>query len=777
MKSRYFVVEFIGAVLLSLGVVACGGDDFGYGDGAIGGGDGGGDSDTATGIDAQLGIGLPCETSKDCYTAIECSSVTNTCQYPFSVGTFPEDAECQANIYCGVGLVCDANGTCQSEGEPGTRQIGDDCTETADCGMNFVCSKGVCEGYEVVYWEGATCEESSEEGAFVAYFDVNRESSEFYRMPFPNDGSKVNGRIDLAGHTDPGVLSEETGNITGTYIKYMQEEMAGFGTQSSVFFRFSHKPEWDSIDLGENIFIVNIDSDSSEYGETHSTGYSGNTAAGMYICNNWIAVRPGSGRPLLADTTYAVILKSSLRDLSGNRLQQDEGFSVMLQGEQPLSGKASVAWQAYAPLRAYVADQHLNAGEIAVAAVFTTQKFEMLPALRNQVRNESVPVLVNDSLSSDTSTASYVLLTGEVTVPFYQNGVRPFVESGGQIELDASGNPIWVEDEAVPFALTVPNGTMPATGWPVFLYAHGTDGSETSFVDNGVANRMAQMGVAVISLLQVQHGIRRGIPNGIETDETQPGMLFYNFRNPYAAIGNNFQAAADYFQLVRFVEDFAIITGDEVVFDTEKMYFFGHSQGTQGQYLAAVHEPMIKGIVLSGAGGHLMQSMLNKKQPIDLSIAIQFLLMDPNVDGAHPVLNLIQASMEQVDPVNHKLAAYKNRWLGQTYPLRDVFMSYGVGDSYAPEATQYALAKSLGLRMDSIPGHEVSGLSDIGGYPFSSSFSDGGVSVTAVGIQYSPDDDYDGHFVAFEHPDAIAQWTHFVETMIADDVVAEVIEP
>ncbi|MBN2342760.1 MAG: hypothetical protein JXX29_24015 [Deltaproteobacteria bacterium] len=770
-----FVLTGITAMWLVMG---CGGNDFAdtrhSSDGDV---DDDSDSDTATGIDAQLGIGDACEASEDCFTGIICSSVTLTCQYPGTVGTFPEDAECAASIYCAIGLACASNGTCQTEGEPGTAQIGDNCDETNDCAMNYVCNDGVCDGYEVVYWEGADCEATSEDGDFVAYFDVNRETNEFYRLPFPNDGEKVNGRIDLSSHTDPGVLNDELGNLTGAYIQYMQEELDGFGTQSNIYFRFSHKPNWDSIALTENIYLVNIDPDSTDYGETTSVGYSGNTAAGMYICNNWLALKPSAGRPLEQGTTYAAIIETSVRDLSGNALKQDSGFSAMLQSSAPSGDRASSAWNAYAPLRQYISAEGINASDIAVATVFTTQRFEILPALRTQVRNEAQPVLINNNISVNTGNSGYTLYTGQVTVPFYQNGERPFFESGGGVEFDNSGNPIWVEDDEVPFALTVPNTPAPATGWPVFLYAHGTDGSELSFVNNGVAARMAQMGVAVISMLQVQHGDRRGVDPSEESAETQPGMLFYNIKNPYAAIGNNLQAAADYFQLVRLVEDFALITGEDVVFNADKMYYFGHSQGTQGQYIAAVHEPLIKGIILSGAGGYLTESILNKKQPFDMSIAVKYLLMDPNVDSAHPVLSLVQASMEQVDPVNHRSAAFKNEWPQATYPARDLFMSFGLNDSYAPESTQAALAKSLGIFMDSIPGHEVGGLADFNGYPYAGSFIVNDTEITAVGIQYFPDGDYDGHFVTFNHSDALTQWPHFVETMIADDTVAEIIAP
>lgn len=766
-------------IVLLIGGISCNGEDFNSEkiDDDYDNDDTDFHSDTVTGIDAQLGIGKSCETSKDCFPEIICSGIDKTCQYPGTLGTFPEDAPCAATLYCSVGLVCAANETCQKTGDPGTGQIGDGCTQHSDCGLHLACKNDVCDGYEAVYWEGAKCETLAEDGEFTAFFDVKRESGEFYRFPFPNDALNQDGHINLEGHVDPGVLNEKIGNPVAKYIAYMEDELDGYGTQSNIYFRLSHKPDWNSLALMENLYILNIDPASRRYGKREPTGYAGNTAEGMYICGNWLSLKPSMGRPLAANTTYAAIIETSIRDLNGASLHQSKNFAAMLSDETPGDAQMKNAWQAYSPLREFLdSDEDYDRESIAVAAVFTTQQFNALPALRSGVRSEKPPVLVDNNVSFESTSDGYMLYTGKITVPFYQAGTRPFFQEGGEVVFDSSGEPIWVEDDEVPFALTVPIGIVPTEGWPIFLYAHGTGGSEKSFINNSVAQRMAEMGIAVISLLQVQHGDRRGIPAAIETEETAPGVLFYNFLNPYAALGNNYQAAADYFQLVRLVESFATVTGEDVVFDTNKLYYFGHSQGTQGQFLAAVHEPLIKGILLSGAGGYLIDSMLNKKNPQDISAIVQYILMDPNVDNAHPVLSLMQATMEQVDPVNHRLATYRNEWPNMTYPPRDVMMIFGILDSYTPEPAQASLAKALKLDMDTVAGHGVSStLEEIDDFPFSASHEIEDTEITTIGVQYFPNGDYDGHFVTFQHPKAISQWTHFVATMVNDQYVAELI--
>ena len=96
-------------------------------------------------------------------------------------------------------------------------------------------------------------------------------------------------------------------------------------------------------------------------------------------------------------------------------------------------------------------------------------------------------------------------------------------------------------------ALTVPKTTMPAGGWPLVIFAHGTGGSFRSHVPEGVAanlaGAMSSAGVAtpmaVLGIDQVETGTRRG------ASTESPDNLFYNFANPGASRGNPMQGAAD----------------------------------------------------------------------------------------------------------------------------------------------------------------------------------------------------------------------------------------
>jgi coproporphyrinogen III oxidase len=70
-------------------------------------------------------------------------------------------------------------------------------------------------------------------------------------------------------------------------------------------------------------------------------------------------------------------------------------------------------------------------------------------------------------------------------------------------------------------------------------------------------------------------------------------------------------------------------------FDTSKIYFKGHSQGGLTGPLFLVAEPEVKAAILSGAGGDLIYSLLNKTEPNNIPKIVQGLVHDP-ADEFHP---------------------------------------------------------------------------------------------------------------------------------------------
>ncbi|RLB45656.1 MAG: hypothetical protein DRI90_28220, partial [Deltaproteobacteria bacterium] len=317
--------------------------------------------------------------------------------------------------------------------------------------------------------------------------------------------------------------------------------------------------------------------------------------------------------------------------------------------------------------------------------------------------------------------------------------------------------------EQVCMALTVPKGAVPGNGWDTVVFAHGSGGHFRSHIESGLATDLAQgvddgqatiVRAAVLGIDQVLHGPRRAGSTMTSND------LFFNFANPKAALGNPQQGAAEQMALLRFVPT---VTFDQSSSPTNEAFalstnvgYWGHSLGATLGALATPYGDW-NGVIFTGQGAALRDSLVTKTSPVNIAGLIGFVLSDFASDGSlrhgarHPVLNLMQHFIDGGDPI-----AY-GRLLVLTPPgtleARHVFQLYGLYDTYTPSRVQanYALAAGLGLvdhHSSAMPGEEIGNLT-----PLSTPASGNQVvdtkTVSAFVRQYGPMD-ADGHFVAFD---------------------------
>ncbi|MBT3221835.1 MAG: hypothetical protein HN348_22385, partial [Proteobacteria bacterium] len=330
------------------------------------------------------------------------------------------------------------------------------------------------------------------------------------------------------------------------------------------------------------------------------------------------------------------------------------------------------------------------------------------------------------------------------------------------------------------FSLTIPQFTMPADGWPLVLYGHGTNGNYRSFVNDGTAGDLTlvtldngqRVRMAVLSIDAVNHGPRRHEENweqswlDLDPHAYDADVLFFNPINPTAGRDNVLQGAADYFALIRWVESIdwsasTSVTGEEICFDPDKLYYMGHSQGSTTGVGFVAHEPAIQAAVFSGAGGVLIESLLAKKNPFDLPAALMLGLADPELMRHHPLLNLAQAYSEIADPVNH--AQYVARYPQNANIAKHVYHTYGIGDSYTPDETQYGLVRAL--RLNQITnGHTPLAYVDEVLPPVTNNR----YQRTLVTSLFEGVGSNDAHFVLFDDTLAERQYSHFLASAVAN---------
>ncbi len=350
---------------------------------------------------------------------------------------------------------------------------------------------------------------------------------------------------------------------------------------------------------------------------------------------------------------------------------------------------------------------------------------------------------------------------GRYRVPIYQQGTEPYETpaDGGNIVYDGSGVPQKVRDEDVCMVMLIPKGkTMPAGGWPLAIYGHGTGGSFKGVVTNGVGRELARSGVAVFSWDGVVHGERRG--NSMRDSDS----LMFNLVNPVAARDNSLQGAVDVLQAMRLGQIAPVtvtgVTGN-VGFDTGNIFYFGHSQGSNVGVPAVAVSPLPKAAVFSGAGAYLTQGMLTKTSPVNAKAALQLLLSE-DVTTSHPVMTILQTYFDSADTVNYAPLVLMRPPSGVT--AKHVFMTWASTDTFAPESTLNIMAKTLQLQQAPPVLSSVATLTTTT-RPVSLNKATPDGNRTAALFQYQADG-YDGHFVAQQNPNAIADWKAFITSAI-----------
>jgi hypothetical protein len=593
----------------------------------------------------------------------------------------------------------------------------------------------------------ALCACTSSSSGTTALFAQN--GSDFYDLPFPNDLRRHDdGSLDLSKFPTKTPLVDQ--------YRADAETLDGFGINGAMFARFSGPLDQTSLPdpaastmPGASVYVVNLMT-----GDRVPIIATFRADPTKTIGGNRLSVRPYPGFGLDEGANYALVITSRVHDAAGAAIEGTDEFKSTLD---------TAAW--YAPLKTYLAQ---NPDDVVSAAVFTTQHATTIGlAIRNGVFGTAAPTAAG--ITAGTSAAQYSVFTGTYTAPNFQTGDVPYSSSGGEIQVGTDGNAIVQRMEPMRFALTLPPGPVPAGGFPICIYAHGTGGDYESFIQDGTGMRLAAQGIATISTDQVLHGPRN--PGG------NPEVAFFNFSNPYAGRDNALQGAADAWSQMRLAlgMSFPDGTGRTIHFDANNVFFFGHSQGGLTGPAFIAFEPSLKGAVLSGTGGILYLSMLYKTAPVSFPDLIAGVTGDQPIDEDNPTLALAQMWIERADGANYARLMVRNPPAGNG--PKNIFQTEGFTDTYAPNPAIEAFATSLGgdivMTANTMP---VEGVTLRGRTVVNPPVMNNLSGATAVLAQYNQQPGSDGHFVVFDIPAAQTQSSQFLGTL-ARTGTATVVSP
>jgi hypothetical protein len=600
----------------------------------------------------------------------------------------------------------------------------------------------------------------------TAYFAVpgSTQSDDFYALPFPNDLRRHDdGSLDLSAFPTNSVIADSVRQIA-------EADLDGFGLNAAMFSRTSGELDpaslpgpAASITEAASVYVVDVDPESPTRGERSPVIVTLRPDASQTIGTNRRVVRPYPGFPLADGTTYALVITNRVEGASGGGLERSSDFSALVGS----GGNAAIAKarEVYAPLLAWLDEPGGDdRDDVVSAAVFTTQHAtKIVPAIRKGVYGTPAPVARD--VANTVMGSTFGIWIGNYDAPNFQAGEPAYISSGGQITVGPDGAAIVTRTEAMRFALAVPNGPVPPTGFPICIYQHGTTGDWMSFFSDGTADRLTAEGIAVISTDQVLH---EGRGNG-----SDPSIAFYNLNNPVAARDNPLQGAADAWSQLRLAIGLSIVDGARTItLDPQRVFFFGHSQGGQTGPGFVAFEPSLKGAVLSGTGGVFYLNVLAKTEPLDFPSLLSTLIRDEPVDADNPTLALAQMAVERSDPVNYAQFMVRNPQLapdGTTrLAPRNIFQTEGFTDHYAPNIGIEAFATSLGADLVQLPDTtDVEGITLRGHAVLTAPFADNYPGATVALGQYKQASGSDGHFVSFDIASARKQTAKFLGTLAA----------
>ena len=589
------------------------------------------------------------------------------------------------------------------------------------------------------------------------------EGDGFFDAPWPSDLRAEQ------GHAEMDEFPNRANNATLDSFLSLAEGLSGFSNNGAVYFRFHAQLDdslfpspSESLESSANIFLLNVDPSSTEWAQRVPVEVEFESDLTMYQPGNLLAVRPLYGFPLDASTRYAVVVREPLARVTPEVLawwSPDHEDS-----------------EHYASLQDALLADGTDVETVAVASVFTTQdpvgEMADFAALVQDGIALPAPEM---NLALLGQYPAYDLYEGRLLLPVFQSGERPYATEGGAFFFEDS-RPSVYEWEWARFSVTVPTiDEPPESGWPVCVYSHGTGGDYITHADRGLgfepANLLSRQGVATFAIDQPLHGVRA-------TASTDPSLHSFNYVNPVAGRTNFRQGALDQVFVAELLgsglSPFVLEEGEELVLDTDRVVFFGHSQGALVGALAA---PFVghrfRGMALSAAGGGLALTLVLRKDIIDIAATLEAMMdFSPieTVDTFHPIVTLVQWLTDVTDPLN-----YGPYWHAIAPPWdavpAHVLLSEGLEDEQTPSVTTEALSAAarvpiLEPAVTSPEAMALRGLEIVDRPTTGNVIAFDGEDVTSGLAQY---DGFDHHTV-FENSDAAHLFLEFLTSGVSEPV-------
>jgi hypothetical protein len=538
----------------------------------------------------------------------------------------------------------------------------------------------------------------------------------FYDAPFPSDDLRTAaGAIDLSKFPNP------SGAALMNEAVALASQATGFAVSGGVFFQTtaplsatSLPDRAGSVAASADVYLVSVDGASPDVGVKYPVEVAFAADGGPFGAPNLLSLLPVQGIPLRANTAYAAVVTTDVKDATGTPLAASPVVASLTSGAAP-AGMPATALSAYTSALAALAKAGLTSDRIAGLAVFTTgDPLAQTRLFRDDILARPAPAFDAPFKQTDLFD-DYCVYESTLPLPDYQAGTPPFTNSGGGWAVDGSGKPAVQRNEEARAFVTVPRHAMPDAGYPLSFFIRTGGGGDRPLVDRGTqatnggppivpgsgpALYFARAGFAGVSFDGPLGGLRN-------TTNDNEDFTIFNIFNALALRDNVRESALELILEVHLATSMSFDASDcpgarsaagsaSVHFDTSHVAIMGHSMGATIAPLAVALEPAFKSVILSGAGGSWIENVMYKQMPLDVKPAIEFLLQYATGQGQEltpfdPALTLFQWALEPADPPVYGRAVTRDG------VPRNVLMFQGIVDHYILPDIANATTLSIGL--------------------------------------------------------------------------------
>lgn len=615
---------------------------------------------------------------------------------------------------------------------------------------------------------------------------------DFFDRPFPLESRRTaDGAPDVAAYPNPRRIA-----LVDTYVAAIHAQTDGFSPSGPIWFRFTGPLDVSALPADPAatrtaeapIVLVNVDPESPDRGAITPVIVGYTEARDSFRPVDLLQIAPVPGFDLAEQTLYGVVVRTAIGSADPARpLQASAKIHDVIANEAD-----------FAPLRSWLEEQSIDPATVAAATVYRTgtvtarlfRAVEHVAALPAPVPTEPPAFLLE--------MPEYCAYAGAWEAPQFQDGMPPFADGGGTLQLDATGAPIEQRRERVPFVVAMPKGAMPAAGWPLLFYINGTGGLARQVIDRGV--RATPDAEPTPGTGPAQVVARRGWGAsgmaGIITEErvgaevASGGYAVYDFTKPIAMRDNFAQSVLEhvlYKQLVLALRidpttcpgaDASAAADGMLQYDPSTIVIMGQSLGSflTGILSATDPDPGIRASILTGAGGSWLEFAFGVRSP-PLQTAVEGLLGLPagqRLDRFHPVIAAFDLAVGPADNLHYLDHLLRAPAPGRS--ARHVLIIEGDDDDNIGPGLQRALVAAIGA---DLVGEDVGAPQDrieqavtlagrnVVAAPVSENVETPSGPRTAGVVRYLPDGDDQGHYVTFQLTEPKHQYGCFLETLLS----------